>query len=170
MPDLQSADPESLRLELQEAIATFRHQVGLLIQVLGVVLTADSALIAYAFTQKKSGIFLAASMMPIATGIIYYAVITGLIPMAYVAIKLERKLSLGEEAFMTRWILARHDLPFRSIENIEDLDRPEIRHAVLESPPLYLLKDPKMLTLVGAFVIQLIVFIISLTVYHYALM
>jgi len=170
MPDLQSADPESLRLELQEAITTFRHQLGLLIQILGVVVTADAALIAYAFAQKKSGIFLAASLMPLATGIIYFAVITGLIPIAYMIIRLEKKLSLGDEAFMTTWILTRYDLPFRSMEDIGELDKPEIRHSVLQSPPLYLLTDPKMLALVGASVIQFIVFIISLTVYHYTFM
>lgn len=93
MPDLQPADPESLRPELQEAITTFRHQLGLLIQVLGVVVTADSALIAYGFAQKKSGIFLAASLMPLATAIIYFAVITGLIPIAYVILRLEKRLS-----------------------------------------------------------------------------
>lgn len=170
MPDLNPADPESLRLELQEAIITFRHQTGLLIQVLGVVVTADSALIAYGFAQKKSGILLAASLMPLATGIIYFAVIAGLIPIAYVIIRLEKKLSLREEAFMTTWILTRHDLPFKSMRGIEEMDKPEIRQSVLQSPPLYLLKDPKMLALVGAFVIQFIVFLISLTVYHYRFM
>jgi hypothetical protein len=170
MPDSQPADPESLRLELQEAIVTFRNQIGLLTQIFGIVITADSALIAYAFSQKKSGIFLVASLMPFATGIVYFAITSGLIAIAYIIIRLEKKLLLGEDAFMTTWILARRDLPFRSMLSIEDLGKPEVRNSVLQSQPLYLLTDPKMLTLVGVFALQLVVFVLSLVVYHYPLM
>jgi hypothetical protein len=170
MPNVQPADPESLRLELQEAIATFRNQLGLLTQLFGIVITADSALVAYAFSQKKSGIFLGASLMPIATGIVYAAIIKGLIPISYIIIRLEKKLLLREDAFMTTWIMTRYDLPFKTIKNIDDFDKPEVREPILQTGVLYLLIDPKMLTLAVAFLLQFTVFILSLTVFHYPLM
>ncbi len=57
---------------------------------------------------------------------------------------------------MTTWIMTRYDLPFKSMQEIEKLDNPEIRQSVLNSPPPYLLKDPKMLALAGASMIQFI--------------
>jgi hypothetical protein len=105
MTSERRADPDSLRLELQEATATFRHQVTILTQGFGVIATADSALLAYGFTQKDSGIFLVASMMPIILLIIYFANINGLISIAYVAMRLEKKLALNEESLITTWVL-----------------------------------------------------------------
>jgi hypothetical protein len=170
MPDLQPADPESLRLELQEAITTFRHQLGLLIQALGVIITADSILVAYGFSQRRSGILLVASLMPIAVVIIYFAIISGLIPITYVIMRIERELSLREESFMATWVLTRDDLPFKSMGNISKLDDPQIRESVLQAPPLYLFKDRKTLALLGAFIVQFTIFLISLTLYHYEFM
>jgi hypothetical protein len=169
MAGLPQAEPESLRLELQEAITTFRHQAALLIQALGVIITADSVLLVYGFAQKKSGIFLVASLMPIAVFILYFAIISGLIPIAYVIIRLEQRLSLPEEAGMTMWIRSRRDLPFRRIGQIEKLDDPKTRESALATP-LYLFGDPKALLLFGAFVVQFVIFLISIIVYHYRFM
>jgi hypothetical protein len=166
MVDLKSVDPETLRLELQEAIITFRHQIGLLIQMFGIAVTADSALIAYGFAQQRSGIFLAASFPPIAVAVIYFAIITGLIPIAFAIMELERAFSLREEGFMTRWIMSRHDLPFRILRKRGVVANAE----ALPSRPSYLIKDPKMLILAGTFAVQFFVFMISLTVYHYRFM
>ena len=76
------ADAESLRLELQDATTAFRHQLALLIQAFGVLVTADSALVAYGFTQRQSGILLVASGVPIFILMIYFGIMAGLTPIA----------------------------------------------------------------------------------------
>lgn len=170
MSRLQPADPESLRLELQEAITTFRHQLGLLIQVLGIIITADSLLVAYGFAQRRSAILFVASLMPIAAAIIYIVIMKGLTPIAYVIMRLERTLALRDESFMTTWILSRSDLPFRALGGIATLDNPQIREPVLQSWPLYLFKDPKVLMLLAASIVQFALFAVSLSIFSYRFM
>ena len=170
MTDLQPPDAESLRLELQEAITTFRHQIALLIQATGVIVTADSILLAYGFSQRQSGVLLVASLMPIAVLAVFFAIMTGLIPVSYVAIRLERKLSLHEAPFMLTWVSQRDDLPYSSLRELEDLDKPEIRDSILTTTPWYILKSRKALVLLGAFIIQLALVITSIAVFHYRFM
>jgi hypothetical protein len=170
MTDRHQADSDSLRLELQEATTTFRHQVNLLIQGFGFIATADSALLAYGFTQKESGILLVASMMPIVVLFIYFAIITGLIPIAYVAMRLEKKLSLYEESLITTWVLTRDDLPFPSVEAVDRFDDPALRSTAFNAMPWYLLKSKKGLALLGVFIAQLILFLISIIVYNFRFM
>jgi hypothetical protein len=168
MPDLKRPDSESLRLELQEAITTFRHQTGLLIQALGFILTADSVLLAYGFAQRQSGVLLVASLMPIALLIVLIQFMVGLVPICYVAIKLERKLSLREEphlALVATFVQTRDDLPFSSLENIENADVPKVHDSVL-----VVLKSRKSLILLCAFAVQLCLVVISITVFHYRFM
>jgi hypothetical protein len=170
MASQPQADADSLRFELQEATTTFRHQVALLIQAFGVIATVDSALLAYGFAQKESGILLVASMMPIVVLLIYFAIISGLIPVAYVAMRLERKLSMHEESLITTWVLTRDDLPFSALGGIDSLDDPTKRDALLNMVPLYLLKTQKGLALLGTFAAQLILFVASIVSYHFKFM
>jgi hypothetical protein len=167
--DAKSAEPESLRLELQEAIATFRHQAGLLIQAFGVILTADSVLLAYGFAQRKSGILLLASLMPLVNVLLYFAIISGMIPIAFAALRMEQRLLL-EDALMSTWLRVRYDLPFHFLPDLSLVSEPEVRDKLLRSP-WYLVKgDPKVLALVGAFAGQFVIFWISVCVYHYRFM
>src|ERR1700733_8642105 len=103
MPQIGPPDSESLRLELQEAIATFRHQISLLIQAVGFIAAAGSILLAYGFSQKLSSALLVASLMPLGILLSYYTIMTGLAPICYVAMRLEAKLSLFDEPLMTIW-------------------------------------------------------------------
>ena len=61
----EGPDNESLRLELQEALVTYRHWVTQLTQVTGFAVAADVVLISYAFSQRLAGILLLASAVPI---------------------------------------------------------------------------------------------------------
>jgi hypothetical protein len=170
MPARQPPDAESLRLELQEAITTFRHQHSLLIQALGIIVAADSVLVAYGFAQRKSGILLVASLMPLAMLILFIQVMTDSIPIIYIAIRLEQKLSLSEDSLVATWVRRRDDLPFTSIEEMDELDDPKVRDSVLQPPRLFLFKSQKTLILIGTLVVQFSIFLISVTVYHYRFM
>jgi hypothetical protein len=83
MSDPQLPDAESLRLELQEAIITFRHQNAQLFQALGVIVTADAALLGYGFAQKLSVVLLVASLMPLAALSVYSTIMAWLVPICY---------------------------------------------------------------------------------------
>ena len=95
-----SSDAESRRLELREAITAFHSQLMMLVQSLGIVITADVLLLAYGFTQKLAAILLLASLLPIAMLVMFVETMTVLVPIVYVAIKLERSLSLHEAPFI----------------------------------------------------------------------
>lgn len=134
MADKTPSD-ESLRLELQEAIATFRHQIVQLVQALGFSITANSVLLVYGFSQRLAAVLLAASLVPIATLFIYIQIMTGLLPICYVAIRLELKLSLRQDPFIGTWARMRKDLPFSSLANLTDLEDPNIRDSMLNVSP-----------------------------------
>jgi hypothetical protein len=170
MSDLQTPNPESLRLELQEAIATFRHQLALLMQAFGIVVTADSALLAYGFAQRKSGILLVASLLPLALLVLFIEVITGLTPIAYVAMRLERKLSLDGEPLISTWVLTRDDIPPISSEVIDKLSDPKHRRSIVRTISWHVLKSRKSQALLGGFIIQFSIFWVTMAVYHYRFM
>ena len=96
MANLPDSEAQSLRLELQEAIVTFRHQISLLVQISGFMATADSVLIAYGFSQRVSGILLVASAMPVIMLVSYVEVMHSARPLIYVAMALEQKLQLRD--------------------------------------------------------------------------
>jgi hypothetical protein len=161
---------ESLRLELQEAITTFRHQIALLIQALSVLVTADSALLAYGFSQKQSGVFLVASLMPIAALSVFIAIMYGLIPIAYAGMRIEEQLSLHQAPLIIGWVKVRKDLPFAAFKNVDDWSSPEIERAISRTSPSYLLRSYKSHLLLIAFLVQLSLCIISKTIFHYRFM
>lgn len=169
MADAKAPSPESLRLELQEAIATFRHQNAQLIQALGVIVTADSILLGYGFAQKLSSVLLVASLMPLAALSVYITTMTALVPICYVAIRLEEKLSLHDVSFIGTWVKTRDDLPaaLRDFAHLEDL---EVRNSTLHVPQWYFLKNLTSLTLLAAFALQISLVVISLFVYHFHFM
>jgi hypothetical protein len=110
MADAQAPSPESLRLELQEAITTFRHQWAQLLQALGIIISADAILVSYGFSQKLSGVLLVASLMPLVALSAYATIMGSLVPICHVAISLEQKLSLHDVPFIGTWVKTRGDL------------------------------------------------------------
>jgi hypothetical protein len=55
MAPRNTSNGDSFRIELQEAIATFRHQIAQLSQLLGIIITADAILLGYAFARAAFG-------------------------------------------------------------------------------------------------------------------
>jgi hypothetical protein len=107
--DRVSTDKEAVRLELQEALVSFRQQATLGVQVAGFMATADALLLIAGFAQHRSGIFLLASFAPILLFIIYVELLKYALPVGYVAMALERELGLSNAplatAFAARVIL-----------------------------------------------------------------
>jgi len=168
MADAKAPSPESLQLELQEAITTFRHQWAHLFQALGVIATADSLLLSYGFAQKLSSVLLLASLMPLAAWSTYVTIMTGLVPICYVAIRLEQKLSLHDVPFIGTWVKTRGDLPaalsdFAHLEDLETL-------TTLNVPSRYFRKNLTSLSFLAVFILQISLVVISIFGYHFRFM
>ncbi|HEY1347394.1 MAG TPA: hypothetical protein VGF54_20595 [Streptosporangiaceae bacterium] len=160
-------DDESKRLELREAITAFHSQLAMLVQALGIVITADVVLLAYGFTQRRSAIFLLASLLPIAMLVMFLETMTFLVPITYVALKLERSLSLHEAPFIGTYVQSRQGLFPTLFHGGENPDELKTQHFVPKIPFRALLKDRRSALLVASFVAQFCLFVISITVYHY---
>jgi hypothetical protein len=96
MADLAHPESESLRVELREAITSYRLQASSLTQITGFLAAADSLLIAYGFSQRISGILLVAGVMPLILIASYVEIPASILPLIYVTITLEQKLQLRD--------------------------------------------------------------------------
>jgi hypothetical protein len=182
----QAPSPESLRLELQEAITTFRHQWSQLMQALGVTITADSALLSYGFAYKLAGVLLVASVMPLVALSAYTTTMTSLVPICYVAISLEQKLSLHEVPFVKTWVKPRGDLPAAIDKFANDLaslaepkeqnstkseeqnsTKSEEQNSTSKVRARPFLKNLTGLRIIAVFVLQIGLVIISISVFHF---
>ena len=168
MANAQAPSPESLRLELQEAITTFRHQNTQLFQALGVIVTADALLLGYGFSQRLSSVLLVASAMPLAALSAYITIMSTLVPVCYVAKRLEHKLSLQDAPLIGTWAKIRRDLT-RALSDFEDLEDLETRKR-LSVPPWHFLWNTASLSLLAIFALQIGLVAISFFGYHFHFM
>lgn len=168
MADTMRPSPESLRLELQEAIATFRHQWAQLVQAGGVIVTADALLLGYGFAQKLSSILIVASLMPLAALSSYITTMTGLVPVCYVAIRLEEKLSLDDVPLIGTWVKPRGDLP-AALRDFTQREKDGISNAEF-STRSYFLRNLQSRSFFAAFALQIAFVIISIFGYHFRFM
>jgi hypothetical protein len=164
----EAPDNESLRLELQEAIVTYRHNVSQLTQVAGIIATADVVLVSYGFSQRLAAILLVASAAPIVVLILYLLVGSILTPLISLILRLERRLLIRKDSigasFLRSYIRAvPHDLSGR----IEDLNDEEVRDLKLKWNTLW---APIPIILYAGTVVQIGLFVLSLTVFHYRFM
>ena len=166
----ETPDNESLRLELQEALAAFQHWTSQLTQTAGFVATGDVVLISYGFSQKLAGILLVASALPVALLFVYLmignyiVVLVGLIP------KIERRLQIrGDSLGATyMWVGAR-SMGF-AYGAIKDLSDEEVRRLDLGLSWHHLLKTPFPILLYAAAIAQVGLFVLGLTVFQYRFM
>jgi len=163
----ETPDKESLRLELQETLVTYRYWVATLMQIIGFSVAADVVLVSYGFTQRLAGILLVASTIPILILIMYMAIGTIASPLVGLALRIERRLlirhdSLGA-AYVTRYFKPMTTHP--SVP-IEDLDDEAVRHL----NPKWNLRSPIHRMLFVVTLGQFGLFVLSLTVFHYRFM
>jgi hypothetical protein len=170
MTDTESPDTESLRLELKEAIAGFNAQLSLIAQSLGFLIAADVVILGYGFAQRRSIILLLASLIPIIMLVVLIDLMTSMIPMSYVAINLERRLSLQDWPLIGTYTKSCQGIIQAVLGDIENWDNLKVHGLVPRIRFRFLLNDRKTLLLLGAFFAQLCLFVVSTTVYHYQFM
>ena len=164
----EAPDNESLRLELQEAIVTYRHWISQLTQVAGIIGTADVVLLSYGFAQRLAAILLAASTMPIALLLIYLLVGSQLVSLINLILRFERRLLIRKDSIGAVYVRSYiRSVPQALSAHIEDLNDEEVQHLELKWATLW---APIPIILYAATVVQVGLFVLSLTVFHYRFM
>lgn len=159
-----------MRLELQEAIITFRHQTTLATQIAGFIAAADSVLLAYGFAQKESGILLIASFLPIILLIAYQEIFLSTVPVVCVAITLEKRLRLRGDALARTFARTNLRHIFSTFDADVDLEAPGALESVVEQLRWSLLNKRPGHVLVLTFTAQFALFLVSLLSFHYRFM
>lgn len=161
---------ESIRLELQEALITFRHWTAQANQAGGVAATVDALLIAYGFSQRLAGILFLASLMPIVVLLIYLQIMSAAAPIITLAMRLERKLSFRADSLAITYAKL-HMRPLiskvPSLSSLDDNELLDLDHYLLQK---YWLRKQIPVILYSATIIQAGLAAISLTVYNYRFM
>jgi hypothetical protein len=163
-------DEESLRLELKEAITAFREQAGHMTQGIGFTVAADSALLAYGFSQRISGILLIASVMPILALFVFFLFRHVTTPSVYVAIVLERQLRLESAPLMATHARKFFKQVYELVANSKDPADKSVSDSVLARSYRDSIKHPIPCALYCISVAQLLVFAISMTASDYRFM
>jgi hypothetical protein len=161
-------DADSLRLELQEALATFRSWTTQATQAFGVLVTGDALLITYGFSQRLAAILFLASGLPVGVLLLYLQTMSTAAPLVIFAARIERSLSIKESLAA---VYARSHLrPFAKAMNIDSLSDAELRGLDVDiSWGSWIGKRiPKLLYF--TILIQVGLAILSMTVYHYKFM
>ncbi len=161
-------DADSLRLELQEALAAFRSWTTHATQAFGVLATGDALLITYGFSQRLAAILFLASGLPVGVLLLYLQTMSTAAPLVIFAARIERSLSIKESLAA---VYARSHLrPFAIAMNIDSLSNNELRGLDVDvSWRSWIGKLlPKLLYFTT--LIQVGLAILSMTVYHYRFM
>ena len=161
----ETRDNESLQLELQEAIVTYRHWLSSFTQITAFIGTATALLVTYGFSQKIAVIFLLAGAGPIFILVMYRQVgsITG--PLVGLILRIERKLQIRQDSLGATYARITHpSMILISGSRIEDLSDEEVRHL---SPGRYPLWGPIPIILYASTLVQIGLFALSLTVFNY---
>jgi hypothetical protein len=164
----EAPDDESLRIELQEALVTYRQYVSQFVQVAGILTAADVALVSYGFSQRIAVILLLASTFSIFNLVIWMITVSIAGPLINLVLSIERRLRIRKDSLGAT--LAR-TAPAKMIpavgSHIEDLNDEEVRHLNLKwesrsgvIPILFY----------ATTAIHIVLFVLSLAVFHYRFM
>jgi hypothetical protein len=169
MPDLTQPDDESLRLELKEAIGAFQVQASLIVQTAGFFIAADTLLLAYGFSQRRSGVFLLASFMPLVMLAVYTFLRIDSVAVIYVAMTLEEKLNLHDIPLVGTLARVRMKSIFKVLDETDTkMADPTTRDLLLKrATRRYLLDDSATRLLCLVTLLQIGFFLISLLLFHY---
>ena len=164
----KAPDNESLRLELQEAIETYRHLFAQLGQVAGFIAAADVVLLSYGFSQRLAVILLLASGGPMYIWVIYMLIGSVLARLTNLMLRIERRLLIRKESIGATFMRSYFRSTSHSIGGrIENLNDEEVQHVRPKWDSLWA-PIPVILYVISA--LQVGVFVLSLTVFHYRFM
>jgi hypothetical protein len=163
-------DDESIRLELQEALVTFRHWTTQANQAAGVIATGDALLVTYGFSQRLAGILFLASLLPFAVLLLYLIIMNAVAHIINLAMRLEKKLSVHTDSLAITYAKLHMGPVLKKIPNIDSLSEKDLLDLDRELSVKYWLRKRIPLAFCLAAVIQIGLAIVSLTVYQYRFM
>lgn len=154
-------DTEALRIELQEAITTFRAQITLLVQIAGVIATADALLLGYGFAQRQSAIFLVASLLPVVLSVVGLEFTKYALPVIYVAMKIEDDLGLHAAPLVSGLARRMFRSALRTGRGLAEEATAEIPELIRGLQPRVMLRSHAAYVMYIVFVIQLSLFLVA---------
>jgi hypothetical protein len=164
----EAPDDESLRLELQEALVTYRQYISQWVQGTGFFTAADVALVSYAFSQRIAVILLVGSLFPILMLVSYMMTVSLGSGLINLVLRIERRLRIRKDSLGAT--MAR-TAPAKMIPavggHIEDLDDEEVGHLNLKWESRWGVLP--IICYAGS-AIHIVLFVLSLTVFHYRFM
>lgn len=166
----KAPDNESLRLELQEAIITFRHWASQLTQTAGFIATGDVLLISYGFSQRLAVILLFASAFPIVIFLMYLLVGSTNSSLINLILKIERKLLIREDSLGATFWRAQLQSMTSASGAVEELNDAEVRRLNLNLSSRQWFWAPVPILLYTGTLAQVGLFVLSLTVFNYRFM
>jgi hypothetical protein len=166
----EAPDNESLRLELQESISAFHHWSSQFTQAGGLIATGDVVLISYGFSQRLAVIILFASFFPLIILWIYSLIGYVCTPLVDLILKIERKLQIREISLGATYMRV-HLRPMAPAHGtIEDLSDEEVRRLNLNFTWRHWWWMPVSFVCYALTIVQVGLFVLSLTVFHYRFM
>ena len=162
----EAPDNESLRIELQQALETYRHWISQLTQASGFFITADVALASFGFSQRLAVIILVASTLPMIILVEYTVIGSVASPLINLALRVERRLLIRKDSPAATFVRAQFGM-IPAVNHIEDLNDEGVRHLTLKWEPRW---SAIPIVLYTASAVQLGLFALSLTVFHYQFM
>jgi hypothetical protein len=139
-------------------------------QAAGVVLTANTLLLAYGFAERVAGILLIASAMPLLVQGVRIVLMEASLPFVYTALVLERELELDSAPLMGTFALKALKPVTTILGDDCDVSDAAARDAVLGIPLRAWLRGRVSMTYYCGSAAQLLLFIVSMAVYHYRFM
>jgi len=164
----EAPDNESLRLELQEALVTYRQLYSSFTQTTGILAAADVALLSYAFSQRIAIILLAGGAFPIFILVSWIVTGSQASPLINLVLRIERRLRIRKDSLGVTLAGATTGKMIPAVgSHIEDLNDEGVRHLTLKWEPRW---SAIPIVLYTASAVQLGLFALSLTVFHYQFM
>ncbi len=134
------------------------------------MLTANTLLLAYGFQSRVAGILLIASTMPIFVQATKIYLVESSLPFFYTALVLERELALDTAPLIGTLALKAPKPVIAILGDDRDASGTAARDAVLGIPTRTWLRGRLSMTYYCCSAAQLILFIVSIAVYHYRFM
>jgi len=164
----EAPDNESRRIELQEALVTYRQLYSSFMQASGILVAADVALVSYAFSQRIAIILLVGAAFPIFMLVAWMVTGSQANPLINLVLRIERRLQIRKDSLGAT--LAR-TVPAKMIpavgSHIEDLNDEEVRHLNLRWESRWSVMA--IISYAGT-ALHIVLFVLSLTVFHYRFM
>lgn len=171
------AHPESTgsndarHVQLQQAIETLRFQAGLLVQFYGFLIAVDALLVGYAISQKQAAFYLLAVSAPMLTMMASWVILVHAIPVAYVAIQLERRLLPDEDTVTVTWVRSRFPAVYRQITAaLEAADAYERDRLVRRRVTLRDISNRIVLLVLADIAAHVVLFVVAVAVFHHKVM